>query len=119
MVLPASCGTFKERAGWHGCQMPKQLLGRILRACTNPGDRILDPFAGSGATLIVAKKRGRQWLGFELSQSYFERIQGRRSAAAAGQPLEGAEEPKVSAPPTPPRRRARKASPGGQASLFD
>ena len=38
------CGTFKERAGWHGCQMPEQLLGRIIRACSNPGDVVLDPF---------------------------------------------------------------------------
>ena len=35
--LPRVCGTFKERAGWHGCQMPEQLLGRIIRGCSNPG----------------------------------------------------------------------------------
>src|SRR5438874_9611260 len=43
--FPRVCGTFKERAGWHGCQMPEQLLGRILRACSNPGEVVLDPFA--------------------------------------------------------------------------
>ena len=31
------CGTFGERAGWHGCQMPEQLLGRVIRACSNEG----------------------------------------------------------------------------------
>src|SRR5262249_34458571 len=96
------CGTFKERAGWHGCQMPEQLLGRILRVCSNPGDLVLDPFAGSGTTLVVAKKLGRRWLGFELSANYAARIQARLDVATEGQPLEGAEEPKVSAPRTPP-----------------
>jgi site-specific DNA-methyltransferase (adenine-specific) len=42
------CGTFKERKGSHGCQMPEQLLGRIIRVCSNPGEIVLDPFAGSG-----------------------------------------------------------------------
>jgi site-specific DNA-methyltransferase (adenine-specific) len=95
------CGTFKERAGWHGCQMPEQLLGRIIRACSNPGDLVLDPFAGSGTTLVVAKKLGRQWIGFELSPNYVARTQARLDAALEWQPLEGAEDPKVSAPRTP------------------
>ena len=69
------CGTFKERAGWHGCQMPEQLLGRIIRVCSNPGELVLDPFAGSGTTLVVAKKLGRRYLGFELSPNYAEKIQ--------------------------------------------
>jgi hypothetical protein len=94
------CGTFKERAGWHGCQMPEQLLGRIIRACSNPGDLVLDPFAGSGTTLVVAKKLGRRWLGFELSENYAAQAQSRLDATSEGQPLEGAEEPKVSAPTT-------------------
>jgi site-specific DNA-methyltransferase (adenine-specific) len=97
------CGTFKERAGWHGCQMPEQLLGRIIKACSNPNDLVLDPFAGSGTTLAVAKKLGRRWIGFELSPNYAARVQARLDAAAEGQPLEGAEEPKVSAPRTPSR----------------
>jgi len=99
------CGTFKERAGWHGCQMPEQLLGRIIRACSNPDDLVLDPFAGSGTTLVVAKKLGRRWIGFELSPNYAARTQARLNTAAVGEPLEGAEEPKVSAPPTPTRKQ--------------
>ena len=102
------CGTFKERSGWHGCQMPEQLLGRIIRVSSNPGDVVLDPFAGSGTTLAVAKKLKRRWFGFELSANYVERIEARLKAAQPGQALEGAEEPKVSAPRTPrrpPKRR--------------
>ncbi len=108
--FPRVCGTFRERAGWHGCQMPEQLLGRIIRACSHPGDLVLDPFAGSGTTLTVAKKLGRHWLGFELSANYAARIQARLDAAAPGQPLEGAEEPRVSAPSTANGKR-RKADP--------
>ncbi|NCA12316.1 site-specific DNA-methyltransferase, partial [bacterium] len=66
--FPRVCGTFKERSGWHGCQMPEQLLGRIIRACSHEGDLVLDPFGGSGTTLAVAKKLGRSFLGCELSE---------------------------------------------------
>ena len=96
--FPRVCGTFKERAGWHGCQMPEQLLGRILKACTDPGDVVLDPFAGSGTTLVVAKKLGREYRGFELSPEYAARISARLDATEPGQPLEGAEEPRVGSP---------------------
>lgn len=36
--FPRVAGTFKERAGFHGCQMPEQLLGRIIKACSNEGE---------------------------------------------------------------------------------
>jgi DNA modification methylase len=106
--VPRVCGTFKERAGWHGCQMPEQLLGRILRACSKPGDVVLDPFAGSGTTLTVAKKLGRKYLGFELSEEYAAQIRKRLEAANVGQPLEGSEEPHVLGKPT---SRAKRISP--------
>ncbi len=91
--VPRVCGTFKERAGWHGCQMPEQLLGRIIRGCSNPGATVLDPFGGSGTTLTVAKKLGRRFLGFELSPDYAAAIEARLAAAKAGQSLEGGAEP--------------------------
>jgi site-specific DNA-methyltransferase (adenine-specific) len=111
------CGTFKERAGWHGCQMPEQLLGRIIRVSSNPGDLVLDPFGGSGTTLTVAKKLGRRWLGFELSSAYAAQAQARLDAAREDQPLEGAEDPRVSAPRTPRRPRTRRRR-GGDPDLF-
>ena len=98
--MPRVCGTFKERAGFHGCQMPEQLLGRIIKVSSNPGDLVLDPFGGSGSTLIVAKKLGRNCLGFELSENYAKQIQDRLDRTEEGQPLDGAVEPKVSAPAT-------------------
>ena len=103
--FPRVCGTFKERTGWHGCQMPEQLLGRILRACSREGDLVLDPFAGIGTTLAVAKKLGRRFLGFELSKEYSERIQHRLARIQPGDPLDGAVEPLVSVPNTASGRR--------------
>jgi site-specific DNA-methyltransferase (adenine-specific) len=91
--FPRVCGTFKERAGWHGCQMPEQLLGRIIKACSNPGEVVLDPFGGSGTTLVVAKKLQRRFLGFELSPDYATAIRARLEAARPGQPLNGSPEP--------------------------
>ena len=66
------CGTFKERVS-HPCQMPEAVLERIIRVASNPGDLVIDPFAGSGTTLAVAKKLGRKFLGCELSEEYAER----------------------------------------------
>ncbi|GHT35909.1 hypothetical protein FACS189427_06360 [Planctomycetales bacterium] len=66
------CGTFKEREGWHGCQMPETLLERIILVSSNPEEKVLDPFTGSGTTLVAAKKLNRQYLGFEVSEEYRE-----------------------------------------------
>ncbi len=93
-------GTFKERAGFHGCQMPEQLLGRILRVCSNPGETVLDPFSGSGSTSIVAKKLGREWLGFELSEEYAEQSRTRLDRVNVDDPLDGPADPLASSPAT-------------------
>jgi site-specific DNA-methyltransferase (adenine-specific) len=125
--FPRVAGTFKERAGFHGCQMPEQLLGRIIRACSNEGDLVLDPFAGSGTTLAVAKKLGRRWLGLELSKDYVKQIRTRLRKISPGDPLDGAPEPLVSVPTTAQGRirdesgksRPHKPKPTQGPSLFD
>jgi site-specific DNA-methyltransferase (adenine-specific) len=76
------CGTFKERTG-HPCQMPEAVLERIIRVSSNPGDVVLDPFAGSGTTLAVARRLGRRYLGVELSPEYAERIRTRLAAISS------------------------------------
>jgi DNA modification methylase len=108
--FPRVAGTFSERAGFHGCQMPEQLLGRIIRLCSDPGDLVIDPFSGSATTLAVAKKLGRKFIGFELSADYVERGSARTARARVGDPLDGAPEPLVSAPTTPdsPHDKRRK-----------
>lgn len=103
--FPRVAGTFKERKGWHGCQMPEQLLGRIIRACSHENELVLDPFGGSGTTLAVAKKLNRQFVGFELSEEYTKYIKDRLTDAKPGDPLDGAPEPIVSAPSTAEGKR--------------
>ena len=117
--FPRVAGTFKERAGFHGCQMPEQLLGRIIKACSNPEDIVLDPFSGSATTLTVAKKLERNFLGYELSKDYAKLGRKRLKKADPGDKLEGAEEPKVSAPATgsPKAKRKRKVKSRGQAEF--
>ncbi len=66
------CGTFKEREGWHGCQMPLAILDRIIKAASNPGDVVLDPFNGSGTTVLSAALLGRRYVGLELNGDYVE-----------------------------------------------
>jgi site-specific DNA-methyltransferase (adenine-specific) len=103
--FPRICGTFKERSGWHGCQMPEQLLGRIIRASSREGETVLDPFGGSGTTLAVAKKLGRSFLGMELSDAYADKICARLAGISAGDQLDGAAEPLKSVPATKDGRR--------------
>ncbi len=98
-------GTFSEREGFHGCQMPEQLLGRIIRVSSNPGELVVDPFAGSGTTLAVAKKLGRQWLGIELSADYVKRVTVRIDRCRAGDALDGPADPVRSAPTTAQGKR--------------
>lgn len=93
-------GTFNERRGWHGCQMPEQLLGRIIRACSREGETVLDPFGGSGTTLAVAKKLGRRFIGFELSTEYARNIDSRLKSIKPGDPLTGPADPLTTAPTT-------------------
>jgi len=101
------CGTFKERQGWHGCQMPEPLLARIIRACSNEGDLVLDPFAGSGTTLVVAKKLGRAWIGFEISGRYADSAANRLAEAVEGSLLAGPGELFLTAAQTGPDPNAR------------
>lgn len=73
------CGTFRERTD-HPCQMPEAVLERIVRVASNPGDVVIDPFAGSGTTLAVAKRLRRRFLGIELSAAYAEAVRERLKA---------------------------------------
>ncbi len=115
--FPRVAGTFKERAGFHGCQMPEQLLGRIIRTCSNPGDRVLDPFSGSATTAVVAKKLARAYIAFELSKEYVDRGRARLESVCLGDTLDGAAEPTVSAPATPKQNGQRRGKSTSATSL--
>lgn len=71
------CGTFRERQGWHPCQMPELLLARVISASSNPGDCVLDPFVGSGTTAAAAFQLGRDYCGIDISERYVENTRKR------------------------------------------
>jgi len=56
----------KERIGYP-TQKPEALLERIIKASSNKGDVVLDPFVGGGTTIVTAEKLGRQWIGIDQS----------------------------------------------------
>lgn len=56
-----------ERTGYPN-QKPLALLDRIIRASTNEGDLVLDPYCGSGTTLLSAERLGRRWVGIDKSE---------------------------------------------------
>ena len=71
-------GNNKERRHQHHNQIPEAYLERVIGACTNPGDLVVDPFLGSGTTCTVARAMGRRSVGIEYSpkhaKSAWERI---------------------------------------------
>lgn len=54
----------------HPCIYPLPMIERIIKMASNPDDIVLDPFLGSGTTLVAAKKLGRRGIGFELDEKY-------------------------------------------------
>ncbi|WP_367333356.1 site-specific DNA-methyltransferase [Limosilactobacillus sp.] len=54
----------------HPTQKPEKLLAKTILASSNPGDVVLDPFAGAGSSLVTAKKLGRHFIGIEQSKLY-------------------------------------------------
>ncbi len=88
---PRICGTFSERTG-HPCQMPESLLARIIRASSNEGDWVLDPFCGSGTTATVAYKLNRSYTTTDISETYVEAAR-QRIAESVGPPVEGDGQP--------------------------
>lgn len=56
----------------HPTQKPVEALTPLIRTFSKPGDLILDPFCGSGSTLVAAKTLGRDWLGIELNHQHHE-----------------------------------------------
>jgi site-specific DNA-methyltransferase (adenine-specific) len=64
------CGTFRERVQGVPTQLPEALVRRIVGVSSNPGDLVLDPFAGSGTTVAVAEAMGRSGWGIEINPDY-------------------------------------------------
>ena len=64
--IPIAAGN--ERTGWP-TQKPLALLERIIKASSNTGDVVLDPFCGCATACVAAEQLGRQWIGIDISPS--------------------------------------------------
>jgi adenine-specific DNA-methyltransferase len=76
---PTDCWLFNRVVGGNGksrektlhpCQFPEAMIERIVRACSVPGDIVVDPFSGSGTTAVVCKRLGRGCLAIETHPRY-------------------------------------------------
>lgn len=81
-------GTAKVNRPNHPCPKPEPLMIHLVTDFTDAGETILDPFMGSGTTLVAAKRLGRKAIGIEREEKYCE-VAARRLAQEA-LPLEGA-----------------------------
>lgn len=69
--VPTTCNGMEEKTP-HPTQKPEELLRKLVLASSNPNDLVIDPFSGSGTTLVVAEQLGRRWFGCDLSHEYNE-----------------------------------------------
>jgi len=83
-----------KREYWKGKQktptkLPSELVRKILKFSSNPGDIVLDPFLGSGTVAVVSSEMGRRFLGFEVVEDYYEfakaRLEEKPAGGASGQ----------------------------------
>ncbi|MCA1626323.1 MAG: site-specific DNA-methyltransferase, partial [Acidobacteria bacterium] len=73
----------------HPTQKPEKLLAKIILASTNENDSILDPFAGSGTTAVVAKKLNRNFTGIERDENYCLLAEKRLELAEKDKTIQG------------------------------
>lgn len=69
--------------GAHFATFPEKLVEPCVLAGSPPGGMVLDPFAGSGTTGVVAKRLGRDFVGVEINPEYKKMAEARIAAAAA------------------------------------
>lgn len=67
--IPTTCNGMGEKTP-HPTQKPEGLLRRLILAGSAPDALVVDPFSGSGTTLVVAEQLGRRWMGCEMSAEY-------------------------------------------------
>lgn len=83
--IPTINNMAKERLGYP-TQKPETLLERIIKASSNKGDIVLDPFMGGGTTLAVAHNLGRRWIGIDVSPRACDTTRGRLKKLGAEVP---------------------------------
>ena len=80
---------FKGPAGQHTAVMPEGLAEFFVRAACRPGGVVVDPFAGSGTTVVAARRHGRRGGGIELHENYVEVAKRRLAQDAKGGGTQG------------------------------
>ncbi len=76
------CRIDRASGFYHPTQKPERLLADLVADFTDDGETVLDPFAGSGTTLVAAKRLGRKSIGIELNEQYAEACARRLSQGA-------------------------------------
>ena len=76
--IPTTCNGMGETTP-HPTQKPEELIRKFILASSNEGDLVIDPFSGSGTTVVVAEQLKRRWMGCDLNMEYndwaFKRIE--------------------------------------------
>ena len=79
--IPTTCNGMGEKTP-HPTQKPEELLRKFVLASSSEGDLVIDPFSGSGTTIVVAEQLNRRWMGCDLNTHYnqwaIERIENVR-----------------------------------------
>lgn len=86
--IPAYRPPTIRRRNYHAAAFPEELPYYLIHTYSNPGDLVLDPFAGSGTTLKVARNLGRPGVGYEISGDFAQVMQGRIAESWQGPPFE-------------------------------
>jgi site-specific DNA-methyltransferase (adenine-specific) len=98
LEIPTICNGMAEKTD-HPTQKPELLLERIVGASSNVGDLVVDPFAGSGTTLVVAERMGRRWAGGDADPRYVALARGRLISENPGRSCAAPAPPPARAPP--------------------
>ncbi|MFB3891404.1 MAG: site-specific DNA-methyltransferase [Phycisphaerae bacterium] len=69
--IPTTCNGMGEKTP-HPTQKPEELIRRLVLAASQDGAMVIDPFSGSGTTLVVAEQLGRRWMGCDVNAEYNE-----------------------------------------------
>ena len=80
--LPYLSSNNSERLGYP-TQKPLALLDRIIKASSNEGDMVLDPFCGCATTCVAAEHLGRKWIGIDVSRKAYDLVKERLTEEAA------------------------------------
>ena len=88
--VPTLTNGMREKTA-HPTQKPLELVRRLVAAATRPDGLVVDPFAGSGTTLVACEALGRRWLGCEIDPRFQQVIADRLAQPVDARSADGAE----------------------------